>query len=226
MVGYRYYETADVDVRYPFGHGLSYTTFETNALSVTVTGDDTATVSVTVTNTGPVTGKHVIQVYVATSAGPVRRPTRELRAFTKIELAPGETRTVDLALERRAFAYYDVELARWVVAPGDYTIQIGNSAANIVVEKPITLTGDTIKRVLSLDSPVQDWFGHPVVGPAITSKIAESMSLDQAKQAGEAHDWMRMVASLPMKQFTHFLTSGGAHLPDDALAELIELSKN
>ncbi|MDX3191703.1 glycoside hydrolase family 3 C-terminal domain-containing protein [Streptomyces sp. MN03-5084-2B] len=226
MVGYRYYETADVDVRYPFGHGLSYTTFETNALSVAVTGDDTATVSVTVTNTGPVAGKHVVQVYVATDAGPVRRPARELRAFTKVALEPGESRTVDFALGHRAFAYYDVELGRWVVAPGDYTIQIGHSAADIVAEAPITLAGEVVKRVLTLDSPVQEWFGHPVVGPLITRKITDSMSSEQTKQAEESSDSMRMVASLPMKQFTHFLTSGGVHLPDGALTELIELSKN
>ncbi|QFU89597.1 glycoside hydrolase family 3 C-terminal domain-containing protein [Amycolatopsis sp. YIM 10] len=226
MVGYRYYETADVDVRYPFGHGLSYTTFETSALSVTVTGDDEAQVSVTATNTGAVVGKHVVQLYVATDAGPVRRPARELRAFAKVALAPGESRTVGLALGRRAFAYYDVELGRWVVAPGAYTVQIGHSAAEIVAEAPITLTGDVITRQLSLDSPVQDWFAHPVVGPLVLRRITESMTEEQAKQADDTPDWLRMVASLPMHQFTRFLAMSGAHLPDDAFAELIDLSKN
>jgi len=177
-------------------------------------------------NTGPVAGKHVVQAYVATGAGPVRRPARELRAFTKVALEPGESRTVDFALGHRAFAYYDVELGRWVVAPGEYTVQIGHSAADIVAEAPITLAGEVVKRVLTLDSPVQEWFGHPVVGPLITRKITDSMSSEQTKQAEESSDSMRMVASLPMKQFTHFLTSGGVHLPDDALTELIELSKS
>jgi len=226
LVGYRYYETAEVEVRYPFGHGLSYTSFETSDLSVTATGDDSALVSVTVTNTGSVAGKHVVQVYVATDAGPVRRPARELRAFTKIALAPGESRTVELALDRRAFAYYDIELSQWVVAPGDYTVQIGQSAAVVVAESQITLVGDVIRRELSLDSPVQDWFGHPIVGPLITRTLSEGMTEEQASQAADSADQMRMVASLPMKQFTHFLTQSGMHLPPDALTDMIELSKN
>jgi beta-glucosidase len=226
LVGYRYYETAEVEVRYPFGHGLSYTSFETSGLSVTATGDDSALVSVTVTNTGPVAGKHVVQVYVATDAGPVRRPARELRAFTKIALEPGESRTVELALDRRAFAYYDIELSQWVVAPGDYTVQIGQSAAVVVAESQITLVGDVIRRELSLDSPVQDWFSHPVVGPLITRKLAEGMTEEQASQAADAADHMRMIASLPMKQFTHFLTQSGMHLSPDALTDMIELSKS
>lgn len=226
LVGYRYYETAEVEVRYPFGHGLSYTSFETSGLSVTATGDDSALVSVTVTNTGPVAGKHVVQVYVATDAGPVRRPARELRAFTKIALEPGESRTVELALDRRAFAYYDIELSQWVVAPGDYTVQIGQSAAVVVAESQITLVGDVIRRELSLDSPVQDWFSHPVVGPLITRTLAEGMTEEQASQAADTADQMRMIASLPMKQFTHFLTQSGMHLPPDALTDMIELSKS
>ena len=226
LVGYRYYETAEVEVRYPFGHGLSYTTFETSDLSVTTTGDDSALVSVTVTNTGPVAGKHVVQVYVATATGRVRRPARELRAFTKIALAPGESRTVELTLNRRAFAYYDIELRQWVVAAGDYTVQIGQDASMVVAEERITLVGDVIKRELSLDSPVQDWFGHPVVGPVITRTLAEGMTEEQAQQAAATSDWMRMVASLPMKQFTHFLSQGGAQLSSGALTEMIELSKS
>ncbi|MFE2753382.1 glycoside hydrolase family 3 C-terminal domain-containing protein [Actinosynnema sp. NPDC059335] len=225
LVGYRYYETAEVPVRYPFGHGLSYTTFGTSDLTVTTTGDDSATVSVTVTNTGSVAGKHVVQVYVATTAGPVRRPARELRAFTKVALEPGESRRVELSLGRRAFAYYDIELRRWVVAPGDYTVQVGESAAVVVAQERITLVGDVIERELSLDSPVEEWFGHPVVGPLITRTLTEAMTEEQARQAETSSDSLRMVASLPMGQFVHFLTLSGAHLPPDALADLVEISK-
>jgi beta-glucosidase len=132
MVGYRHYETVGRAVRYPFGHGLSYTTFRTGELSVDVTGDDTAIVRLRVTNTGEWSGKHVVQVYVATIAGRVRRPVRELRAFTKVALRPGKSLTVELPLDRRAFAYYDIEAGRWNVAPGAYTVQIGESAADIV----------------------------------------------------------------------------------------------
>src|SRR6185312_9847265 len=137
MVGYRSYGTLGRPVRYPFGHGLSYTTFETSGLRVEVTGADTATVSVTVTNSGARAGRHVVQVYVATGAGPVRRPARELRAFAKVALEPGEARTVTLELDRRAFAYWDVREGGWVVAPGEYTVQIGRSAAEVVAAETV-----------------------------------------------------------------------------------------
>ncbi|MFI7117513.1 glycoside hydrolase family 3 C-terminal domain-containing protein [Amycolatopsis sp. NPDC049868] len=220
MVGYRYYETAEVAVRYPFGHGLSYTTFETTGLTVTATGDDSATVAVDVTNTGTRAGKHVVQVYVATGAAPVRRPARELRAFTKISLEPGETRRVELALDRRAFAWYDIELSRWVVSPGDYTVQVGQSAARIIAEAPIRLAGDVIIPVLSIDSTVEEWFGHPIVGPELGKLLA-----GQANRAESSADWMRMVASMPMRQFTKLMVYRGVSLPTDALPRLIELSK-
>ncbi|WP_340681901.1 glycoside hydrolase family 3 C-terminal domain-containing protein [Amycolatopsis coloradensis] len=220
MVGYRYYETAEVAVRYPFGHGLSYTTFETAGLTVTATGDDSATVAVTVTNTGTRAGKHVVQVYVATNAAPVRTPARELRAFAKISLEPGETRRVELTLDRRSFAWYDVELSRWVVSPGDYTVQIGRSAAHIVAEALVTLAGDVIIPVLSIDSTVEEWFGHPIVGPELGELLA-----GQSDRAESSADWMRMVASMPMRQFTKLMAYRGVSLPTDALPRLIELSK-
>ncbi|WP_410581986.1 glycoside hydrolase family 3 C-terminal domain-containing protein [Amycolatopsis sp. lyj-108] len=220
MVGYRYYETAEVVVRYPFGHGLSYTTFETGELTVTATGDDSATVAVNVTNTGTRAGKHVVQVYVATGAAPVRSPARELRAFAKISLEPGETRRVELALDRRAFAWYDIELSRWVVSPGEYAVQIGRSAAHIVAEAPITLAGDVIVPVLSIDSTVEEWFGHPIVGPKLGELLA-----GQSNRAESSADWMRMVASMPMRQFTKLMAYRGVELPTDALPRLIELSK-
>ncbi|KFU77749.1 beta-glucosidase [Amycolatopsis lurida NRRL 2430] len=220
MVGYRYYETAEVAVRYPFGHGLSYTTFEAGELTVTATGDDSAAVAVTVTNTGSRTGKHVVQVYVATNAAPVRSPARELRAFAKISLEPGETRRVELTLDRRAFAWYDIELSRWVVSPGDYTVQIGRSAAQIVAEAPVTLAGDVIIPVLSIDSTVQQWFGHPIVGPELGKLLA-----GQSNRVDSSVDWMRMVASMPMRQFAKLMAYRGVELPTDALPRLIELSK-
>ncbi|OLZ49914.1 glycoside hydrolase family 3 C-terminal domain-containing protein [Amycolatopsis keratiniphila] len=220
MVGYRYYETAEVAVRYPFGHGLSYTTFETTGLTVTVTGDDSATVAVDVTNTGTRAGKHVVQVYVATGAAPVRRPARELRAFAKISLEPGETRRVELALDRRAFAWYDIELSRWVVSPGDYTVQVGQSVARIVAEAPVRLAGDVIIPALSIDSTVQEWFGHPIVGPELGRLLA-----GQGDRTESSADWLRMVASMPMRQFTKLMVYRGVSLPTDALPRLIELSK-
>jgi beta-glucosidase len=216
MVGYRGYATLDRPVRYAFGHGLSYTTFATSDLQVVATGDDTAAVSVTVTNTGDRAGRHVVQVYVATTAGPVRRPVRELRAFAKVALEPGERRTVTLALDRRAFAYWDVREGGWVVAPGEYTVQIGASAVDVVAGAPVTLTGDDLLRELSLASPVAEWFAHPVAGPALAEELARS---SDGPRAGLQVELLQMVGSMPMRRF---VVDMGADIPVHLLERLVE----
>jgi beta-glucosidase len=218
MVGYRYHETVDGPVRYPFGHGLTYTTVDTRDLAVTVTGDDTVEVRLTVTNTGPRAGKHVVQVYVATSAGPVRRPARELRAFTKVPLQPGESREVILELDRRAFAFWDVSRRRWVVAPGRYTVQIGRDAAHVLAEETVSLAGESLAGPLTAQSTVGDWFSHPVAGPALMSALMAGMSAEEQAAATESADMLRLVESMPMDQFIQFT---GVQVPAKTLEELI-----
>ncbi|MFB4268443.1 glycoside hydrolase family 3 C-terminal domain-containing protein [Nonomuraea sp. GTA35] len=222
MVGYRYHETVQRPVRFPFGHGLTYTTFAVSDLVVEATGDDTAKASLTVTNTGTRPGKHVVQLYVATDAGPVRRPARELRAFTKVFLEPAQSTMVEFELDARAFAYWDVLEHHWLVAPGDYTVQIGENAATIVAEQTIKLAGEVIAKELSLHSSVAEWFGHPAVGPALMAHMAANMSQEQQEQAAEHGDMLRMVESLPMRQFRGFV---GDLLTDRVLQDLIELSR-
>lgn len=222
LVGYRYYVSADVPVRYPFGHGLSYTTFETVGLDAEVTGPDTAVARVEVTNSGDRSGKHVVQVYVSTAAGPVRRPLRELRAFAKVELAPGGTRIVEFVLDDRAFAYWDVELGRWVVPAGEYDIQVGTDAHTIVASRRITLSGNDVARPLTLDSTVGEWFAHPVAGPALRDGIRARMTPEQSAQAEGSADMLRMVESMPMRQFTAFL---GGVIPVEQLERLMAASE-
>ena len=222
MVGYRYFTTAGVPVRYPFGHGLSYTTFASRDLSVEVQGGDAVRVAVTVTNTGPYAGKHVVQVYVSTTAGPVRRPVRELRGFAKIDLRPGESRRVEVELDRRAFSYWDIEEQGWVVASGEYEIQIGQDADTVLESALVTLTGDAIVRPLSMDSTVGEWFAHPIAGPALQRGMAAGMSEEQQRAAAENEGQLAMVESMPMRQFVGFL--GGA-VPQEALDGLIAATR-
>ncbi|MCE0459737.1 beta-glucosidase [Curtobacterium flaccumfaciens] len=222
MVGYRHHTTVGGGVRYPFGHGLSYTRFQTRAVTVTVRDDVSADVTVTVENVGDRVGSHVVQVYVATTAGPVRRPVRELRAFDKVHLTPGETRTINLTLDRRAFAYWDIEEHDWIVAPGEYTVQIGDDAEHIVAEQTLTLNGERLMRPLSMDSTVGEWFAHPAVGPALMEGMAASMSAEQQAQAADQQDQLRMVESMPMRQFLAFT---GDLFPPEALEALMELSR-
>ena len=222
MVGYRWYDTVGLPVRYPFGHGLSYTTFTTADLTVEVTGRDTARASVAVTNTGGRGGQHVVQLYVASTAGPARRPSRELRAFTKVSLEPGETRTVPFDLDRRAFAYYDIRAAGWIVAPGTYVVQVGENAATVAGEAAITLTGDLVSSELTLDSTVGDWFTHPIVGATLLEELTAGMTDEQRAGLPADPDLLRAVASMPIQQALRML--GGA-VPEATLERLMARSR-
>ena len=215
LVGYRYFSTFDTPVRYPFGHGLTYTQFATADLQVQLTGEDTVQVSVDVTNTGKRMGKHVVQVYVATDSGPVRRPERELRAFSKVALEPGETRTVQLELPRRAFAYWDVQHGRWVVAAGEYRIQVADDAHTVVQEHVITLTGDRIVTELTMDTAMGEWFDHPNVG----EKVKDALGFSAAEVSPEH---LAMMASMTMRQFVNI---SGLDIPTSTLDDLILASR-
>jgi beta-glucosidase len=139
FVGYRYYEKRKLEPLFPFGHGLSYTTFEYANLRVPeqVTAGQPIHVSVDVTNTGTMAGKETVQLYIGDEVTQdVVRPVKELKAFHKVELAPGETQIVRFTLAAHDLAYYDVHQHAWVTTPGRYRIHIGSSSADIRAAKP------------------------------------------------------------------------------------------
>lgn len=146
-VGYRYYDAADVDVRYPFGHGLSYTTFDWTELEIIEVENDDASeqrfdVSVRVTNTGDRPGSDVVQVYVRDLESTVFRPDQELAGFTKVHLVPGESRRVTVQLDRRAFAFWDTTVDDWSIESGDFEIRVGASSRDIRASATVTLESD------------------------------------------------------------------------------------
>lgn len=144
FTGYRYYDTANKPVLFPFGYGLSYTTFEYSDLKVRKTADGAepnVTVSVDVTNTGSVTGKEVVQIYVGQKDPVIFKPKKELKAFRKIELAPGETRTVTMELDSKAFDYWNVNVHQFVVAEGEYIISVARNVSEVVLFDTVTLSG-------------------------------------------------------------------------------------
>jgi beta-glucosidase len=122
-----------MDVRHPFGHGLSYTTFAWSGLEVGAMDPATGAVpvSVTVTNTGARAGSEVVQVYVEPAPAPVARPVRELKAFRKVRLAPGESRRVELVLGHRDFCWYDVDAHRWARSAGLARVVVGASSRDL-----------------------------------------------------------------------------------------------
>ena len=130
-VGYRYFDTFQKDVAYPFGYGLSYTTFDYAKPAVKVSGE-TVTVSVTIKNTGSVSGKETVQVYVTAPAGQLEKPAQELKAFAKTrELKPGESQTLTMQLQRRDLASYDEAQSQWLTEAGQYVFRIGASSRDI-----------------------------------------------------------------------------------------------
>lgn len=130
-VGYRYFDTFKKDVAYPFGFGLSYTTFEMGKPSVKANGKNIE-VSVTVKNTGKVAGKQVAQVYVTAPKGAYEKPAKELKAFGKTrELKPGESQTLKMTLEKRDLASFDEANSQWKVDAGNYLFQVGTDVESI-----------------------------------------------------------------------------------------------
>ena len=138
LVGYRYFDTKKVNPQFPFGHGLSYTTFAFDNLEVQAV-NKTATVKLNVKNTGSMAGSEVVQVYVKDEVSSVERPEKELKAFQKVFLQPGESKTVELTLDEASFQYYDEKAGKFVLEPGVFTILIGSSSREIKLTGSIDL---------------------------------------------------------------------------------------
>jgi len=141
MVGYRYWTTTGKHPLYPFGYGLSYTTFKFSRLQAPASAAPGSTVSVgfDVTNTGNEAGAEVAQLYVSDPSAQVDRPERELKGFAKVRLAPGETRHVTLTLDARAFSYWDAPAHKWIIDPGKFILRVGDSSENTPLTADIDL---------------------------------------------------------------------------------------
>jgi beta-glucosidase len=136
LVGYRWYDTRKIEPLFPFGFGLSYTTFSYSNLRVSSTGPASALVECDITNSGPRMGAEVAQLYVHAASTGVERPEKELKGFAKVSLAPGETKTVRMGLNARSFAHYSPEKHSWVVDPGTFGILVGSSSRDIRQSAP------------------------------------------------------------------------------------------
>jgi beta-glucosidase len=142
FVGYRHFDRAQVKPLFPFGYGLSYTTFQYSDLKVTpLSADLSAPISVScnIKNTGSREGQEVAEVYVGDSHASVPRPVKELKGFAKVHLRPGETKQVTIRLDRRAFSFYDVEKGNWKAEPGKFSILVGSSSEKIELQGEFTL---------------------------------------------------------------------------------------
>ncbi|WP_040840927.1 beta-glucosidase family protein [Nocardia brevicatena] len=201
-VGYRWYDTREMTVCYPFGHGLSYTTFGYSDPVVTVTDSD-VTVRITVTNTGERAGREVVQVYTAVPESRIVRPRRELKGFaTTDELAPGASEQMTIRIAREDLAYWETRTERWVVEGGDYEIQVGASSRDLRATVRVAVRGDELRIPITAESTL----GEVLADPAAAAALGEAFSGVPAEMSGTVLgvDMMRMMASIPLNRLTNF----------------------
>ena len=200
LVGYRWYDTRQIDVAFPFGHGLSYSTFEYDDVAATVRGDGAdvvVDVTVTVQNTGPVAAAEVVQVYVGDPAATVLRPARELKAFAKVGLAPGESQALAFTLGARDLSFWHPVLRRWVVEGGRFVVSVGASSRDLRGSIELEVVGEDLRPPLTRWSTLGEWMDHPVGGPVLADaleRVTGSRTLPEMdfSMAG-------MIAQMPMR---------------------------
>ncbi|NKY09040.1 glycoside hydrolase family 3 C-terminal domain-containing protein [Cellulomonas hominis] len=205
LIGYRWYDTRLVDVAYPFGHGLSYTTFGYSDVAATVSGEGAGSsveVRVTVTNTGARAGAETVQVYVGDPEAAVLRPVRELKAFAKVTLEPGASRTLTFTLGARDLSYWHPGLRRWVVGGGRTVVEVGASSRDIRGTAEVAVAGEPLWGDLTADGTVNEWLAHPVGKELLGSAFGEATArLDATMLAMMGDMPMRVVASFGMGGF-------------------------
>ncbi len=173
FIGYRYYDKKEMAVEFPFGFGLSYTTFDYGNMEVsakTVKDTDRLTVSVEVTNTGDRPGAEIVQLYVHDRQSRLPRPPKELKGFARVELQPRETKAIQFQLDFRSFAYYHPGYQRWITESGEFDILIGASSADIRCRETIALESQLdLPSLLDHESSIREWLedtrGRPIIAP-------------------------------------------------------------
>jgi beta-glucosidase len=219
FVGYRGYDASHLDVAFPFGFGLSYTTFALSHLTVETHGSSAdrtlgATVSVTVTNTGSTDGAEVVQVYVEDPESSVARPERELRGFARVELAAGASQTVTIELDQRAFSFWSELNRRWAVEAGDFVVAVGSSSRDLPLRQTVTVEAPSLARPLTRDSTLHEWMADPRGRQLLEREIS-------AGQPGAVlePELLSVIGTMPMSTLANF---GGMSLPQDRLDEVTE----
>jgi len=191
FVGYRWYDQRELDVRFPFGHGLSYTTFAYGDVAAVVQEDGDVLVSVDVTNTGSRAGHEVVQVYTSLDESKVIRAPRELKAFRSAHLEPGETKRVELVVRRGDLAYWDVRVDRWIVEGGAYTVAVGASSRDLRGSASVDVEGEAVVLPLSMNSSFEEVLEHPVAGPELAARLDE-------KLGAAGREMMKMLGNFPV----------------------------
>jgi beta-glucosidase len=179
FVGYRYYDAKEMDVRYPFGHGLSYTRFALSDIKLSapeLREGETLTVSVTVQNVGAVAGREVVQLYVRDDTASAVRPVKELKGFASVALQPGQSETVSMELDARSFQWYNTDIGDWYAATGDYTLLVGTSSRDIRLEQPVRfVSAKTLPFTVTQDTQVGDLLRYPAARKFLEENVMSQM---------------------------------------------------
>jgi beta-glucosidase len=216
FIGYRYYDAKGIPVLFPFGYGLSYTAFaysNPKISSASFKDVDGLVVSVDVTNTGDVIGKEIVQVYVHDQKSNLVRPPKELKGFAKVELRPGETKTVSIGLDFRAFAYYHPRYHQWITEGGDFDILIGASSVDIRHSLTVTLQSTIeLPCLIDKESTIREWMADPrgeaVLGPVFKQIENHHRELFGSSDGdGIGVDAVDMMADMPLVSVLMFQQS-------------------
>lgn len=227
-VGYRYYDTKKIPVQFPFGFGLSYSTFEYSNLQVpdTFTDIDGLNVTLDVTNTGELPGKEIVQVYVHDQEATISRPFKELKGFVKVDLDPGETKTITISLDFRAFAFYHPRYHTWITEDGDFDILIGASSEDIRLKATAKLSS-TLKLPCLLDreSTLREWLADPRGFQVLKTLLEEMQSRFEQVMGGEEGmgvDLMGMIIDMPLPSILMFQQAALTTPVDEIVNDLLE----
>jgi beta-glucosidase len=223
FMGYRYYDAKDVPTLFPFGYGMSYTAFEyknPRVSSQTFRDVDGLTVSVDITNTGKMTGKEIVQVYVHDHKSKLVRPPKELKGFAKVELQPGETKTATVSLDFRAFAYYHPAYKQWITEDGEFDVLIGASSTDIRQTKTVTLHSTLeLPCILNRESTLREWAEDPRGMSVLASFYQQVNDQMRANIGGDdaaiGMDPMGFFMDTPLAGLLHFLGSSLPTSPEE-----------
>lgn len=207
FVGYRWYDARSLRVAYPFGHGLSYTTFDYSDVSARVADDGAGvTVSVRVTNTGNRAGREVVQAYVSVPDSEQVRAPRVLAGFGEVTLQPGEDGEVGIHLDRRDLEYWDVRAGRFVLEPGRYVVHVGSSSRDLRGSAGVDLDGEQVQVPLTLESTLREALAVPAVAEALGDAVGGFTGSGDGDGLGV--DMVKLMAGIPLERMVTF--SGGA----------------
>ena len=233
FIGYRYYDKKKMDVLFPFGHGLSYTTFKYSGLKLSadkIKDTETLEAKVTGKNIGSRAGKAVVQLYVGDVESTPLRPVRELKGFQKVMLQPGESREVTFTLDKRAFAYWNQQIHDWHVETGAFTIEAGASSRELPMIAEVTVESTVeLPRTYSLDSIFMDIMADPKAKEVMMPVICKTMEIfvheeqgggsEAAKEAVTEDMSMAMMNYMPLRGAFSFGMGG---LTREQILKLIE----